>query len=111
MVFGCKPNKSKSLKPTDKRCISLLNSDFKTISGIEARRFKHTTTRTLSPLQLVAGDDRRIHHGINLARDAIQASSSIKLGCGIVDMDYKAAFVFFGYVLGLYGLRKKGGQH
>ena len=63
MVFGCKPNKSKSLKPSDKRRISLLNSDFKIISGIEAKRFKVTTTRTLSPLQLVAGDDRRIHHG------------------------------------------------
>ena len=32
MVFGCKPNKSKSHKPEDKRRISLLNSDFKIIS-------------------------------------------------------------------------------
>ena len=40
MVFGTKPKKSKSLKPSDKRKISLLNSDFKLITGLEAGRFK-----------------------------------------------------------------------
>ena len=30
---------------------------------------------SLSQLQLVAGDDRHIHHGINLARNAIYAAS------------------------------------
>ena len=94
MVFGSKPKKIKSFKPRDKRRISLLNCDFKTASGIESRRFKKTATRTLSPFQLVAGDDRRIHHGINLARDAIQAASNIKTGCGIADTDYEAAFDF-----------------
>ena len=88
MVFGSKPKKVNSIKPSDKRRISLLNSDFKTISGIESARFKKTATRTLSPLQLVAGDDRRIHHGINLARNAIQAASKLtKSGCGIADTD------------------------
>ena len=75
MVFGSKPKKAASNKPGDKRRISLLNCDFKTISGLEYARFKETASRTLSPFQLVAGDDRRIHHGINLARDAIQAAS------------------------------------
>ena len=72
MVFGSKPKKENSFKPSDKRRISLLNSDFKTISGIESRRLKCTATRSLSPYQLVAGEDRLIHHGINLAKDAIQ---------------------------------------
>ena len=108
MVFGCKPNKNQSLKPEDKRRISLLNSDFKIISGIDARRFKDTATITLSPLQLVAGDDRRIHHGINLARDAIQASTSIKSGCGIADMDYQAAFDFLVMSWVFMVLEKKG---
>ena len=108
MVFGCKPNKTKSLKPGDKRRISLLNTDFKIISGIESIRFKDTATRTLSPLQLVAGEDRRIHHGINLARDAIQASSSFKSGCGIADMDYKAAFDFLVMSWVFMVLEKKG---
>ena len=92
MVFGSKPKKPNSIKPSDKRKISLLNSDFKIITGIEARRFKKVTTHTLSPNQLVAGDNRRIHHGINLARDAIYAAGRSKLGCGILDTDYMAAF-------------------
>ena len=63
-----KPKKPNSLLPKDMRRISLLNSDFKGATGLEARLFKKTATHTLSPLQLVAGDDRRIHHGINFAR-------------------------------------------
>ena len=109
MVFGSKPKKVKSLKPNDKRRISLLNCDFKTISGIESRRFKSTATRTLSPFQLVAGDDRRIHHGINLARDAIQATSNLKAaGCGIADTDYEAAFDFLVMSWVFMVLLKKG---
>jgi hypothetical protein len=76
MVFGPKPKKTNSLKPGDKRRISLLNCDFKTISGLLSGRFKKTATTTLSPYQLVAGDDRRIHHGINLARNAIHSAAS-----------------------------------
>ena len=49
-------------------------------------------THTVSPLQLVAGDDRRIHHGIAKARDAIQAVTKSKAGCAILDLDYMAAF-------------------
>ena len=75
MVFGCKPKKPTSLKPSDKRRISLLNADFKISTGLQAQRFKKPTTHTLSPHQLVSGEDRRIYHGINLARDAINAAS------------------------------------
>ena len=55
MVFGTKPKKPNSLLPQDKRRISLLNSDFKTASGLEARKLKKMLTHTLSHLQLVAG--------------------------------------------------------
>ena len=54
MVFGSKPKKLGSLKPGDKRRISLLNSDFKTATGIDAKRFGGTATHSLSPLKLVA---------------------------------------------------------
>ena len=109
MVFGAKPKKEGSFKPGDKRRISLLNSDFKTISGLESRRFKAIATKTLSPYQLVAGDDRRIHHGINLARDAIQAAAKItKAGCAIADTDYQAAFDFLVMSWVFLVLRKKG---
>ena len=92
MVFGTKPKKSKSLNPADKRKISLLNSDFKIITGIEASRFKKVATHTLSHCQLAAGNDRRIFHGINKARDAVQVASGAKEGMGLLDNDYKAAF-------------------
>ena len=93
MVFGNKPKKAGSLLPKDKRRISLLNSDFKVASGLEASRFKKTITRTLSPNQLVAGEDRRIHHGIAKARNAIySAGREVKKGCGILDTDYMSAF-------------------
>ena len=94
MVFGTKPKKAKSLKPSDKRKISLLNADFKVTTGLDAKRFKKVATHTLSPCQLAAGDDRRIHHGINKARDAVHAASGCREGMGLLDNDYKAAFDF-----------------
>ena len=94
MVFGTKPKKSKSIKPSDKRKISLLNADFKLTTGIDAKRFKKVATHTLSPCQLAAGDNRRIYHGINKARDAVQAASGSREGMGLLENDYKAAFDF-----------------
>ena len=108
MVFGSKPKKPNSLRPQDKRRISLLNSDFKVASGLDARRIKKTLTHTLSPLQLVAGEDRRIHHGINLARDAIWAAGKQGLGCGILDTDLEAGFDFMTLSWCLMVLEKKG---
>ena len=93
MVFGAKPKKASSILPKDKRRISLLNSDFKIASGLEAKHLNSVSTHTLSHLQLVSGNDRRIHHGINLARDAINAASKAgHPGCGILDTDLIAAF-------------------
>ena len=56
----------------------------------------------------MAGDDRRIHHGINLARDAIQAASKLKTGCGIADTDYEAAFDYLVMPWVFMVLQKKG---
>ena len=92
MVFMCKPKYLDSLKPGHKRRISLLNTCFKIMSGIESLRFSSIATRIISPLQLVAGEDRRIHHGICRARDTIRAAANIKGGCGIVDSDFEAGF-------------------
>ena len=109
MVFGAKPKKPGSILPKDKRRISLLNSDFKIATGLEARKLKMTATHSLSHLQLVAGDDRRIHHGINLARNAIQAASKPgHHGCGILDTDLIAAFDYLCLVWAYKVLEKKG---
>ena len=108
MVFGSKPKKPNSLKPGDKRRISLLNSDFKIITGLEADRFGLTATHTLSPIQLVAGSDRRIHHGINSARDAVHHSAKIKSGCGLLDLDFMAGFDWLDMSWVYLVLKKKG---
>ena len=93
MVYGNKANKPpNSPDPKHKRRISLLNSDFKIISGIPTNRLKKVATHTLNKNQLAAGDNRRIHHGINKARNAIFMASSCNEGSGILDNDYMAAF-------------------
>ena len=87
MVFGTKPKKAKCLKPSSKRRISLINTDMKLIGSILASRFKVTFTHTLSPVQTVAGDDRRIHHMINMARNAINSMVGKSKGAAICDLD------------------------
>jgi hypothetical protein len=108
MVFGSKPKKPNSIKPGDKRRISLLNSDFKVVTGLDAKRFGDTATHSLSPLQLVAGSDRRIHHGINLARDAIYQAGKTKAGCGLLDLDFMAGFDWLDMAWVYLVLAKKG---
>ena len=108
MVFGSKPKKPNSILPQDKRRISLLNSDFKTATGLEAGKLKPMLTHTLSTLQLVAGEDRRIHHGINLARDAIWAAERRGQGCGILDTDLIAGFDYMTLSWCFRVLEKKG---
>ena len=105
MVVGCKPKKS---KPGDKRRISLLNSDFKIVTGIEAKRFGRTATHSLFPLQLVAESDHQIHHGISLARDTINQAGKVKAGCGILDLDCMAGFDWLNMAWLFRVLAKKG---
>ena len=105
----CKTKKAGSILPKDKRRISLLNSDFKIATGLEARMLKKTATHSLSHLQLVAGDDRRIHHGINMARNAIFAASKPgHPGCGILDTDLIAAFDYLCLEWAYRVLKRKG---
>ena len=92
MVFGTKPKKANSLNPRYKRRISLLNYDCKLGEGLDARTFWKITTRCLSPVQYVGASDRRIHHGLTKARDAIIAAGRSKVGFGIADTDVVAAF-------------------
>ena len=54
------------------------------------------------------GSDRRIHHGINQARDAIMAGKPGKEGYGILDNDYQAAFDYMVLLWVLAVLRAKG---
>ena len=77
MVFGNKPGKkAKSPLISDRRKLSLINVDFKIMTGIEATQIRTTMTRTISSLQLVTGGDKRISHGVAMARDAIHAAGT-----------------------------------
>ena len=75
MVFTNKPGKPNSKKLTDKRKISLLNSDFKILTGSENKRFTKILTHTISDTQFALGETKRIHHAISLSHDAIFASN------------------------------------
>ena len=108
MVFGAKPKKPTSILPSDKRRISILNSDFKLLTAAEAFKYKPMLTHALSPLQVVAGDNRRIHHAINKARDAINAVSKSKVGCALLDLDFEMAFCLQAFSWVVLVLRAKG---
>ena len=93
MVFGNKPGKkAKTLLISDRRKLSLLNLDFKLMTGIEAARVRKTMSRTVFPYQLVTGGDQRISYGVAMARDAIAAAGIDRRACGILDTDLIAAF-------------------
>ena len=64
--------------------------------------------RTISPLQLVSGGDKRISHGVAMARDAIMATTNSSLRCGILDTDLIAAFCNMVALWCFMVLRKKG---
>ena len=56
----------------------------------------------------MAGSDRRIHHGINQARDAVLQSCKVKNGCGLLDLDFLAGFDWLDMAWVHLVLSKKG---
>ena len=92
MVFTNKPKKKNSILVKDKRKIILLNSDFKILMGIEAKRHKNLLDHTVSSFQFASGNNKQILHIINLARDAIFFANREKEGVGLADLDFQSAF-------------------
>ena len=92
MVFTYKPGKSNSKELKDKRKISLLNSDFKILTGLENKRITKIISHTITNSQFALVKEKRIHHAISLARDTIYLSNLKNKGCAIADLDFKAAF-------------------
>ena len=60
--LGLNPKKNNSIIPSDKRRISVLNADFKALTGVDANCLQKDSTHTLSSCQHAAGDDRRIQN-------------------------------------------------
>ena len=58
MIYCEKPGKSKSLKPKDKRRLSLLNSDFKAITGLEVGNYIQVLGYTVHTLPKPASSRR-----------------------------------------------------
>ena len=94
MLFCHKSKKKKSWKPKDKCHVSLINSDMKILTGLEADRFQSLAGHTLHSSQLVMGSDQSIIQGINEVRDCIQSINRNKGGAGIMDLDSQRAFDF-----------------
>ena len=76
----------------DKRRLSLLNTDFKLLSGIENSRHTKILEHTVSTNQFALGQNKNISHAIALARDTIWAAAQAKEGAAIADLDFMAAF-------------------
>ena len=91
MIFSPKPKKGASLLPKDLRKISLLNSDFKILSGVFANRLKKMEEHTISDIQYSV-KPRKINHAICTARDTIHAVNPKNKGCGLAEFDFQAAF-------------------
>ena len=99
MIFSNKPNKKGSKKLKDKRRLSLLNTDFKLLSGIENSRHTKILEHTVSTNQFALGQNKNISHAIALARDTIWAAAQAKEGAAIADLDFMAAFKWVFLVL------------
>ena len=67
MVFANNPKKEKSKLVKDKQAQSLLNTDFKIASGLEAERHKVIMNHMVSNHQYAVGTNKRIQHAIGMA--------------------------------------------
>lgn len=115
MIFAPKPKKVNSIKYKDKRTLSLINCDKKLAELIPTNRLKSLSSKGLSPNQLADGDDRKIYHGVNSARDAVHLANSRNESCAMVDIDLVAGFnlvsmLWIGLVLLAKGLTRTNVQ-
>ena len=72
LVFSPKINKENSTRIKDKRKLSLLQTDFKILSGVLAGRLRKTEQHTISRYQFATGG-KRISEAVGLVRDAIES--------------------------------------
>ena len=72
--------------------MSLLNSDYKIVTGLEAARHNSVLDHTCSRYQFAVGKSKCIQHAIRLSRDAIFTVGKAKKGCDIADLDFEATF-------------------
>ena len=108
MVFVDKPKTLGSKLIKDKRTLSLLNTDFKTLTGLETKRHNSVLDHTVSQVQFAVGKTMSIWQAVALARDAIFATSKSKKEGAIADLDFVSAFNLLCMDWVEKVLRKKG---
>ena len=92
-MLDSKPANKKSIKPDDKRKISLLNSDFKIITSLKSSRHSKIVDHTVSVSQYAVGSNKRIHHTVAMIRDVIYYNQrNNNKGGAILNLDFKMAF-------------------
>merc|ERR1712173_50407 len=106
LVFSPKINKENSTRIKDKRKLSLLQTDFKILSGILAGRLRKTENHTISRHQYASGS-KRISEAVCLTRDAIESVKPSQKAC-LFETDYISAFDLMSIDWILKVLLKKG---
>ena len=91
LIYSPKVGKESSTRVRDLRKLSLLQTDFKVLSGVLANRLKKTETHTLSKHQYSTGG-KRASHSACLARNAIENIKPNSKGCAIIETDFVSAF-------------------
>ena len=106
LVFSPKINKENSTRIKDKRKLSLLQTDFKILSGILAGRLRKTENHTISRHQYASGS-KRISEAVCLTRDAVESVKPSQKAC-LFETDYISAFDLMSIDWILKVLLKKG---
>merc|ERR1711952_221275 len=106
LVFSPKINKESSTRIKDKRKLSLLQTDFKILTGVLSGRLRKTEQHTISRYQFATGGTR-ISEAVCLTRDAIE---SVKPTQKVVlyETDYVSAYDLMSIDWILKVLLKKG---
>ena len=106
LVFSPKVGKENSTRIKDKRKLSLLQTDFKVLSGILAGRLKKTENHTISRHQFSAGS-KRVSQAVCLTRNAIECVKPSERAA-VIETDFVSAFDLMTIDWVLMVLRKKG---
>lgn len=74
------------------RPITLLNSDYKIMARVLARRLRMVTNSIIGPYQTCVGKNKNIHQNIYEYRDVISTAEVCQIKCALVSLDFQKAF-------------------
>merc|ERR1712155_469038 len=106
LVFSPKINKESSTRIKDKRKLSLLQTDFKILTGVLTGRLRKTEQHTISRYQFATGG-KRISEAVCLTRDAIESVKPTQKAV-LYETDYVSAYDLMSIEWILKVLLKKG---